>query len=261
MSKSTSTLRIRSRQLGSQVPGLLVVLAFLLLWQWYAGVAAGDGLLLPTPLEVVTTLGEDGNIILPALTVTLGSAVQGLAWGTALAFVFAVIAVAVPVLRRPLTRQLTIIFCLPLAAIAPLMFLVFDLPGPHIALAAVSVVFPVYVSMVQGLATRHHEWEDLRTVLGGGRLMYFLRVQIPASTRELLVAARIAIPTAVLGTTLAEYFGGARGVGVLMINSLAQLNAPRAYALGVVITVVCAVAFLAVELITRLLPWTEELTR
>ncbi|WP_140399946.1 ABC transporter permease subunit [Aeromicrobium sp. PE09-221] len=261
MTTLVSTLGGLPRRLRDHLPGTLVVLAFLLLWQWYAGIAAGGGLLLPTPIEVLATLAEDWNIIAPALGVTLGSAAQGLAWGVAVAFAFALIAVALPILRRPLTRQLTIVFCLPLAAIAPLLFLVLDLPGPHIALAAISVVFPVYIALVQGLTARHREWEDLRAVLGGGRPMYFLRVQIPSGTRELLVAARIAIPTAILGTTLAEYFGGARGVGVLMINSLAQLNAPRAYALGVVITLVCAASFLAIELITRLLPWTEELTR
>ncbi|MBS45984.1 MAG: hypothetical protein CMH83_22980 [Nocardioides sp.] len=242
-------------------PAALVLAAFVLLWNWYAGVAPGEGRLLPTPAQVVTALGDDWNIIQPALLVTLGSAGRGLAYGAAVAAAFAVLAVAVPPLRRPIARQLTIVFCLPLAAIAPLLFLVLELPGPHVALAAISVVFPIYISLAQGLTARHEEWEDLRAVTGGGRGRYFCSVQIPASTRELLVAARIALPTAVLGTTLAEYFGGARGIGVLMINSLAQLNAPRAYALGIVITLVCALSFALVELVARALPWTEELTR
>jgi ABC-type nitrate/sulfonate/bicarbonate transport system permease component len=242
-------------------PALAVLAAFVGLWQWYAGVAAGDGLLLPTPGEVLTALTDDWNIIQPALLVTLGSAARGLGYGVAVAAAFALVVVAVPALQRLVARQLTIVFCLPLAAVAPLLFLVLDLPGPHVALAAISVVFPVYVSLAQGLTARHEEWEDLREVLGGGHIRYLLRVQLPAATRELLVAARIAIPTAVLGTTLAEYFGGARGIGVLMINSLAQLNAPRAYALGLVITLACALSFAAVEVVARALPWTAELTR
>lgn len=242
-------------------PGLIAIGGFLLAWHWYAGRAAGDGLLLPTPIHVLTTLRSDWGIISAALWVTLGSAARGLAIGSAVAFVFAALAIAIPFLQAPLMRLLTVVFCIPLAAIAPLLFLLLDLPGPHVAMAAIAVVFPIYVALAQGLTARHEVWEDLRTVLGGGAVAYFFRVQVPSATREFLVAARIAGPAAVLGTTLAEYFGGVRGVGVLMINSLAQLNAPRAYALGAVITVVCVLAYLLVGLIERLLPWTKELSR
>jgi sulfonate transport system permease protein len=121
------------------------------------------------------------------------------------------------------------------------------------------VVFPIYISVVQGLAARHDAWEDLRSVLGGSRAGYLMRVQLPASTREFLTAARIAVPTAILGTTLAEYFGGATGIGVLMINSLSMVNAPRAYALGVVITLLSVAGYALVGLAERLMPWTKEI--
>ena len=65
-------------------------------------------------------------------------------------------------------------------------------------------------------------------------------------------------PAAILGTTLAEYFGGTKGVGVLMINSLAQVNAPRAYALGAVVTIMCAALYFSVGLLSRLFPWVGE---
>lgn len=250
-----------TRSARHALPGMLAVAGFLSLWHWYAGRAAGDGLLLPTPGQVVTTLQDDWGMISSALWVTVGSAARGLAYGTAVAFAFATLALAIPVLRAPLMRQLTVVFCIPLAAIAPLLFLLLSLPGPHIAMAAVAVVFPIYVALDQGLMSRHEVWEDLRTVIGGGPVSYFVRVQIPAATREFLVAARIAGPAAVLGTTLAEYFGGVRGVGVLMINSMAQLNAPRAYALGAVITGVCVAVYLLVGVVERLLPWTKELSR
>jgi sulfonate transport system permease protein len=243
------------------IPAVLVVVAFVVVWWWYAGVAPGDGLLLPTPGRVLSSLGADWNIIAPALLVTIRSASQGFLIGAVIAISFAVLASSLPWARHPVTRTLTIAFCLPLAAIAPLLFLLVPLPGPHVIMAAISVVFPIYVSVVQGLATRHDAWEDLRTVLGGSRAGYLLRVQLPASTREFLTAARIAVPTAILGTTLAEYFGGATGIGVLMINSLSMVNAPRAYALGVVITLLSVAGYALVGLVERLLPWTKEIAQ
>lgn len=258
-STTTTPARASRSRLPRRLPAVLAFAAFLLAWTAYAAVAPGGGRLLPTPLAVIEQLVVDGAMIMGALSVTLVSALQGLLYGTLVAFAGCVIVVSVPFLRRATTRQLTIVYCIPLAAIAPLLFLLLPLPGPHIALAAIAVVFPVYISLVQGLTAPHAQWEDLANVVGGGRIAYFFRVQVPASTPNLLVAARIAGPTAVLGTTLAEYFGGTRGVGVLMINSMAQVNAPRAYALGLVITLLSVVVYLLVDAVERLLPWTAEL--
>lgn len=248
-----------SRRVVLVLPGVTSIAVLLLIWTWAAGVVPGQGHLLPTPWSVVTTVVTDANLIWYGLQATLVSAVTGLLIGVGIAGACALLAAAVPVLQRPLTRQLTIMFCLPLAAIAPLLFLLLDLPGPHIAMAAVSTLFPVYVPLVQGLSARHEEWEDLRAVLGGSRSLYFARVQVPTAVRQLLVAARIAGPAAILGTTLAEYFGGERGVGVLMINSLSQANAPRAYALGAVVTLLSVLAYAVVGLASRILPWTKEI--
>lgn len=240
-------------------PAVIVIALFLVAWTAYAAVAPGGGRLLPTPFAVLAQLVQDWGIIVQALGVTMVSALQGLAYGTLTALAFCLVVVLATPLGRPTTRLLTIVYCIPLAAIAPLLFLLLPLPGPHIALAAIAVVFPIYISLVQGLTATHHDWADFSRVVGGGRAAYFVRVQLPASTPHLLVAARIAGPTAILGTTLAEYFGGTRGVGVMMINSMAQLNAPRAYALGLVITLVSVASYVLVDLIARALPWVKEL--
>ncbi len=43
-----------------------------------------------------------------------------------------------------------------------------------------------------------------------------------------------------------------------MINSMAQLDAPRAYALGLVITLVCSASYIITAVIERLFPWIRE---
>lgn len=240
-------------------PGIVAIVALIALWTWASANLAGGGLILPSPSAVVRALVNDWSIIVRALGYTLGTAAVGLLVGVLIAVVLVAISVTFVPLRRPLMRQVTILFCLPLATIAPLLFLLLPLPGPQIVVAASSVVFPVYLALEQGLTAKHRAWEDLTQVLGGGKLHHFWSVQVPAATKEFLVAMRIAGPAAILGTTLAEYFGGANGIGVLMINALSQLNAPRAYALGVVITLTCAAAYLVVGVIARFFPWISEL--
>ena len=193
-----------------------------------------------------------------ALGSTVSSSAKGLVMGTLVALACCSVVVVIPRLKHATTRLLTLIYCIPLAAIAPLLFLLLKLPGPHVVLGAIAVVFPVYISLLQGLMSEHQDWSDLARVLGGPKWLYFLRVRVPACTREMFVAAKLAGPAAILGTTLAEYFGGTKGVGVLMINSLAQVNAPRAYALGAVVTIMCAALYFSVGLLSRLFPWVGE---
>jgi ABC-type nitrate/sulfonate/bicarbonate transport system permease component len=247
---------------GSRIPwaALGSITVVILGWQVLAQAVGKGGLLLPTPVQVVQALVEDARMILSAVGSTLITAGLGLFWGSLAAILLALPTVLLPGTRRFLVRQMTIFYCLPLVTIAPLLYLLASGRTPQVIMAALSVLFPVFIAVVQGLGAHHAGWADLVASLGGGRWLYFRRVQVPAATREFFTAARVAGPAAVLGATLAEYFGGTRGLGVVMINALAQLNAPRAYALGLVITLLSSGAFLLVGAINRrFFPWTEEL--
>ena len=127
-------------------------------------------------------------------------------------------------------------------------------------MGAISAVFPIYNAVLQGLSAEHRAWQDLVAVFGGGRVRYFFGIQLPAATGTFFTAARIGVPAAILGVTLAEYFTGARGVGALMISSVAHLESARAYALGVVITAVVSISYVLVGLIARFLPWIYEVS-
>lgn len=260
--RATQTARPKAKRNRARINwiSLASVTGFLIVWQFLALAVGKGGLLLPTPVQVAQALVRDREIIVTAVGSTLITAGLGLLLGSLIAIVLALPTVLVPRTRAFVVRQMTIFYCLPLVTIAPLLYLLASGRTPQVIMAALSVLFPVFIALVQGLGAHHAKWEDLVTSLGGGRARYFRSVQMPASTREFFTAARIAGPAAVLGATLAEYFGGTKGLGVVMINALAQLNAPRAYALGVVITLLSSGAFLLVGVINRrFFPWTEEL--
>lgn len=236
-------------------PWLSCVAFILVIWYIGAETVAGNGLVLPSPLAVARSLVTDWWIIGPALQATVLNTLRALLWGAVIAVAAAVVAASVRPLRTLVTRQLTLAFCLPLSAVAPLIFLLATDPGPQIILGAIATVFPVYITVLQGLTGRHRDWEDMTAVLGGGRVRYFLRVQVPAASGQLLAAARLAFPAAVLGVTLGEYFGGTNGIGVLLLTSASQLDAPRAYALGLVVIALCSVSYLFFLALERRLPW------
>ena len=245
-----------ARAVYAHGPWISCVVFVLVVWWAGAETVAGNGVVLPSPLAVARALVTDWWIIGPALATTLAHTLWALLWGAVVAIAAAVVAASVRPLRTLVTRQLTLAFCLPLSAVAPLIFLLSTDPGPQIILGAIATVFPVYITVLQGLTGSHREWEDVTAVLGGGRVQYFLRVQVPAACGQLLAAARLAVPAAVLGVTLGEYFGGTSGIGVLLLTSASELDAPRAYALGLVVIAICSVSYLFFLTLERRLPWT-----
>lgn len=259
--REAPTLR-RSRSWGTVVHKALptvVVLAVLIgVWEYGSRTVAGGGLILPSPLAVVRALGTDAWMIMPALANTLESSAWGLLWGALIGIASAIVAASVKPIRALVTRQFTLLFCLPLAAIAPLIILMSSSPGPEIIMGALSAVFPIYNALLQGLVAERRAWQDLVAVFGGGKVRYFFAIQLPAATGTFFTAARIGVPAAILGVTLAEYFTGAQGVGALMISSVARLESARAYALGIVITAVVSASYLVVGLVARLFPWIYE---
>src|SRR5690625_1705083 len=152
---SSATIRPnRASTILRKWPTLLGLGIALAAWQ-YAARQVGADVLLPTPWSVVETLVADRNIIGKALIATLKTAGIGLLVGLIAATVCALPAVLFTKLKRVIVRQMTIIYCLPLVTIAPLLFLVSSGNKPQIIMAAMSVVFPIFISMVQGLGAPH----------------------------------------------------------------------------------------------------------
>ncbi|MCU1656720.1 MAG: transporter permease, partial [Pseudonocardiales bacterium] len=60
-----------------------------------------------------------------------------------------------------------------------------------------------------------------------------------------------AFPAAVLGAILGEFAGGTSGLGVFMMNSLAQFNPERTWGVGVIATLLGTLGFLAIGLLQR----------
>ena len=227
--------------------GTAGVLLFLLAWE-VLGRSQLLGLTWP-PLSVVLAFLLDParqTLFGRALGASLASFGLGYGAGLAAGVLCAVAAHLSPGLRPGFDRTSGFIHAIPSVALAPLLILLMGRDGTPAALAGLSTFFILYVSTASGLASSSAALHDLVTVLGGGRWTRLVRVEAPAALPLLVSGMRLAVPGALIGVIIGEWFGAPRGIGVLVINAMQNFQIPllwSAVLLGVLVSMLFYVLF------------------
>jgi ABC-type nitrate/sulfonate/bicarbonate transport system permease component len=245
---------------GRVAPPLVLVVAVLVVWQWYVDAYAVRPQVLPSPLRVV----EQGwayrdqlwTNTLPTLQVTVvGFAVSlVVGWGLAVAVDFS------PWLKRALTPLLVVSQTLPIIAIAPLLIIWFGFGLlPKVVVIALVTFFPIAVGLIEGFAATERQATDLLRSMGASRWAQFRYVRLPGALPRFFTALRIGITYAVTGAIFAEYVGATAGLGIFMNLQKNSFRTDLVLA-AVVVTAVLSVALFALTYaVERLvIPWNRR---
>ncbi|MET0672813.1 MAG: ABC transporter permease subunit [Microbacterium pygmaeum] len=265
-------LKMRSRLLGAA--GVVSIIA---LW-WVAaetvfsrvGVSpTGQGGSVPTPWEVVQVLITDGPAFyLSNLAVTGREFIEGYLWGNGIALALALLVMVIPVIESTVVQIAVISYCVPIVAIGPIVRIVIGTPAPGepsgtaIFLAAMLPFFTTVTGCLLGLRAADRTALDLITAYGGSRFTQLVKVRLIAALPAILNALKIAAPAAFLGAIIGEYLGGVdSGIGPALVNAQQNLNAPRAWALALVIGLTSGAAYFLISLVSRFVaPWSRGTT-
>lgn len=257
-----STSRGLLRSLGTGVLGIVALVA---LW-WLAALTVLSEARVPTPDGVMTTAVDTGWAFYSLhFSMTLQEAAVGFAYGTLAGLVVASLVLLLPVAEPVLMQVAVISYCVPLVAIAPVLFIVIGNPeegqrsGTATALAALSVFFTTVVGTVLGLRSADRASLDVVSVFGGGRLRRLFTVQLIAALPSILAALRIGAPAAFLGAILGEYVGGVqRGVALVLKIAQQNVDVEQAWAVGIGCALVAGGFYALFGLLGRLLtPWSQ----
>ena len=230
----------------------------------------GSGGAIPTPLEVVLQLFEDGfQFYWRNGVITLSEAAIGFAWGNALALVFAGIALVLPRLETLTTQLAVITYCIPIVAIGPNVRLIVGAPGAGepagaaVVLAALSVFFTTMIGTLTGVKGTDKRMLDVVTAYGGGAIQRLFRVQLLSALPSIFAAFKIAAPAAFLGAILGEYVGGPDvGFGPAMVNAQQSLEIARVWGVALVSGLIAGGGYALFSLIGKLVtPWAKVTTR
>jgi ABC-type nitrate/sulfonate/bicarbonate transport system permease component len=203
-----------------------------------------------TPVDVFEYLftAPDADVarseILDNLWVTLGDAAIGFVVG----MIAAILTAALFVLSRPAAQTFMPIAMLlrsvPLVAMTPLITLVV---GRGVAVVAIMggivVFFPALVMIMTGLANAPRQIDDVITVYGGSPLTVLRRSAVPAAVPSLFSAAKVSVPGALVGATVAEWLGTNTGLGATLQQALPAAAYDELWASVLVITVASIVLY------------------
>jgi ABC-type nitrate/sulfonate/bicarbonate transport system permease component len=227
--------------------GIVVVFAAWVVAASTLGITKG----IPQPWSVVSQFVDDRRLYWPNISKTLDEAWRGYLVGNLIAIVFGMAFVLVPFLEKALMQIAVATYCLPIVAVGPILQSTLRGDNPKIALVALSVFFTTLIGVLVGLRSADRTSLEVVRAYGGGRLRELSKVRIRAALPSTFAGLQIAAPAAILGAIIGEYFGGERGLGIMMIASLQGFRVARTWGIAAIATALAGVGFAATMVIGR----------
>ena len=242
---------------GRLLPPTLALAAVVAVWELWTRLADVPVYIVPAPSVVGSKLLSEPGYFAGHAASTLVVAMGGFALGTGVAVLYAALMSQSQLLERALYPLALLVKVVPVLVWGVLFVVWFGFgPTPKVLIAALITFFPVLVNALAGLRAANTEYLDLFRSLNASRAQVFWKLRAPGSLPYLFAAFRIAIPLAVIGAFVAEYFTGDRGIGSIISVAHSNLDMPTLYS-AVIVLAAMGVALTAVtsELERRVLFW------
>jgi NitT/TauT family transport system permease protein len=236
-------------------PAVVVLVAFLGLWEGIVRGAHVQRFLLPAPTAIWTAFSSNQGQLWHEGWVTFQEALGGFAIGCAAGMLAAVIVARWDLVGSALMPYAIAANAIPIIAFAPITNAWFNplTKTAHMVIAAVLCFFPVFVNVVRGLRSVRPSEIELMRSYAVGELTVFRVVRVPTALPFLFTSLRVASVLAMIGAIVSEYYGGALdtlGANIEQDASLFQFE--KAWA-EIVIACILGIGFyLAVALLERL---------
>ncbi len=240
----------------SYAPPLVLGLFFLI--SWYVGTVYGhiNGLILPTPGDVFSSLsdGLTSGLFLSNALVTIQESLFG--------FLLALI-VALPlgyglaksgIIASAVQPYLAAGQAIPAIVIAPV--LVFWLGTgliPIMIVCMLVVFFPMVLTIAFGVQTIDKTLTDAARVEGASGWPLLTLIEFPLALPAILTAIRTGLTLSITGALVGEFVSaGDQGLGTLVQVAREQFNTPQLFATLVVLAILAAVYYSTTWLLVKL---------
>ena len=231
---------------------LIIAVGLVLGWQVLVWVTAVPTFILPGPALVVDTWIARWPTILHHAGITLLEIVLGLAIGTGVGLVTAVLLAEWRRLRPWLLPVLVISQAIPVFALAPILVLWLGYGlASKVAMAALIIFFPVTAALYDGLRRVDPLWVDAARALGCSGFRLFRRVRLPAALPALASGVRVATAVAPIGAVVGEWVGSSAGLGFLMLHANGRMQTDLMFAALLTLSVMAVALYVAVDRVLR----------
>lgn len=205
------------------------------------------------PSEVWRILVLEHEALLLQAEPTVFTAAYGCLISTVLALALGCLVYLFKGIETVLVTTGAVLSSIPIIAIAPVLIIWMGLTlSTRIAITIVVCIFPMLLSVIQGLNAGQKSSQELFIVLAATPLQRFRLLALPGALPYLFVGLKITAPLAVLGALVAESTGAETGLGVAMLSAMFSLQIGRLWASVLLTCALSGGAYAYVCLIERL---------
>src|SRR5882762_5345889 len=231
---------------------LLVI--FLATWEWGPQLLGIPSFIVPPASAVYAEFIRmlSVNHLMLHTGITAGEVIAGFIFGSLLGALFGYLLGMSPTAEFALSPYILALQIAPKVAFAPLfiMWMGFTV-YPKILVAVLIVFFPVMVNVLTAIRGIDPDLINLARSFTASRAQIFWKIEFPSSMPPLFAGLRIGSTLAVVGVVVGELVGGNMGLGYLLSFGEGQANTPMVFVTILMLTLVGAVAYLAVIVIER----------
>lgn len=236
----------------------LVVFVVLALWQYLSSSGVWNASIVPPPSQAARALWEFRVTLLVDAGVTLAEIVIGFLMTVGLAILFSATLHLLPAFSRDLYAVLILLQCVPLWALAPLLFYWL---GPGLLTRLVVVVlmafFPVVVNTTDGLKQVDRDLTDVFRCIGASKWERFRKLEFPGALVMVLAGSKVTLTMCLIGAVLAEMLiGDMIGLGYRLREASAHFRVDLVFAAVALLSAIALALFALISVTaSRLLPW------
>jgi len=178
-------------RLSSVLGPTVVFLGALAIWEAATSYGWVDGLVLPSPLAVVSLFAADPGLLASNAGVTAAEAMSGLFIGNCLGLLLAILFVNSPTSRRSVLPLAMGAQSIPIVAVTPALIIGFgNGMEPKILIAAFLVFFPMLVNAMRGLRSADAEVGELMHTLSANGFQRLWMIRLPAALPFIFTALK-----------------------------------------------------------------------
>lgn len=233
-------------------PSVFGLVAFFVIWEVLIRATNTPAFVVPPPSLVFKRLWEEFPSYAYEFSFTLAAAAIGLAIGTTVGIVGAVLMANWRILEKSLFPLAVILKLVPFIAIAPLLriWLGYELQ-PKILLAALITFFPVLVNCIAGFRSVDPLALEFFRSVGASRREILTRLRWVTAQPHLFAALKVNVNLALAGAIVGELFSSKNGIGMVINDTALNLDIPAMFA---------AILFLAITGVglTLFMNWSER---
>lgn len=158
---------------------------------------------------------------------------------------------------RPIIVALQVI---PKVALIPIFVILFGFGiTSKIIIAAILAFFPIMLNVMLGVRSVEPGHREVMRSLGAGRWQTFKYLDFHSTLPYVFAGMEVGIVFALIGAIVGEYLGANEGLGNLVVVSLNALDAPRLFAVIILLAALGSVLYFAVTGVKRLMiPWHDS---